>query len=721
MTHLRKVLFLMFFVSGFCGLLYQVVWVRLAFSHFGVITPVLSIIISVFMLGLAIGSFAAGRAVSTLHMKLGLSAVYFYAMAEGLIGAGAFVVPGLFVLGDTVLLSGGEMNSLRYLVLSALAMTGAILPWCVMMGATFPLMMSFIKEREQASATSFSFLYTANVLGALFGTILTADVLVELWGFQSTLALAGMLNFGIAAASLALGFRSRSGVRDLAERKSRDQSSSVSNRSGRESWVLAVLFATGLTSMALEVVWTRAFTPILTTTIYAFALILAVYLLATWCGSSLYRRHVKSQRVWTVGRLAALLACSAFLPIVLTDPRLNLGTIGVELGIFPFCMFLGYLTPQLVDRYSGGAPRAAGGAYALNIVGCVVGPLLASYVLLPQFGVKNSMLLLALPFLVLLALQAGLLSRVWLVFSGGAAAALLLTSALFAVSHEEKFPGGIVRRDYTATVISATIGGSKNLFVNGYGITVLTTVTKVMAHLPLAFSAEPPESALAICFGMGTTYRSLMSWGIRTVAVELVPSVKEAFSYYHSGTEELLRNPRGRIVIDDGRRFLKRTAETFDVITIDPPPPVEAAGSSLLYSREFYALARTRLKPTGILQQWFPEGEGPEASAITRALVESFPYVKVFRSFRDGGFHFLASGRPLIVPGVEAFRDRLPLEAQKDLLEWETGTALEQLLGRILAGEVDARKLMSSDPRQVVSDDRPYNEYYLLRRMFGKF
>ena len=90
-------------------------------------------------------------------------------------------------------------------------------------------------------------------------------------------------------------------------------------------------------------------------------------------------------------------------------------------------------------------------------------------------------------------------------------------------------------------------------------------------------------------------------------------------------------NPKGRIVIDDGRRFLKRTREKYDVIVVDPPPPVEAAGSSLLYSREFYELAKEHLQPGGILQIWFPGGTQATVQAVVRSLDESFPYVRCFR------------------------------------------------------------------------------------------
>ena len=97
----RRVLFFLFFLSGFCSLVYQVVWTRLAFASFGIITPVLSVVLSVFMLGLAVGSWAGGRWISSLVKRTGLSAAFFYAGAELLIGLGAFTVPKLFAVGES--------------------------------------------------------------------------------------------------------------------------------------------------------------------------------------------------------------------------------------------------------------------------------------------------------------------------------------------------------------------------------------------------------------------------------------------------------------------------------------------------------------------------------------------------------------------------------------------------------------------------------------------
>jgi spermidine synthase len=178
----RRILFFLFFLSGFSSLVYQVVWTRMAFASFGIITPVLSVVLSVFMLGLALGSWGGGRFIAAFAKRTGLSAINFYAFAELLIGLGAFAVPKLFAIGEGLLLASGETDSFGYLSLSALVLAVSILPWCVCMGATFPFMMAFVREQDEANTGSFSFLYLANVLGAMCGTFLTAVVWIELFG-----------------------------------------------------------------------------------------------------------------------------------------------------------------------------------------------------------------------------------------------------------------------------------------------------------------------------------------------------------------------------------------------------------------------------------------------------------------------------------------------------------------------------------------------------------
>ncbi len=732
----RPLLFFLFFVSGFCGLLYQVVWTRLAFASFGIITPVLSVVISVFMLGLSLGSWAGGRGISGLARRTGRSAVYFYAVAELIIGLGAFAVPTLFALGQRWLLALGAAGSLQYLVCSALALALSILPWCVCMGATFPLMMAYVREREPQSSESFSFLYLANVLGALAGTLLTAFVLVECLGFRHTLWVAAAGNFLIAAISVWLGQRSAEcGVRRSlsAEGGVRSAESASTPHATRNpqpaAFILWILFWTGFASMAMEVVWIRAFAPVVKTQVYSFALVVAAYLAATFVGSLLYRRHLAAQSARPTAELLALLCAAAFLPILVNDPRwvkadwlcvpdpwsvaLVLASIG------PFCAILGYLTPGLVDQYAGGSPAAAGKGYAVNVLGCILGPLCAGYILLPWLSERAALLLLGLPFFGFFFLTGQHLPARRRLGLGLAAGAALACALCFSDSYENHVlrseKNAVVRRDYAASVLSYGEGLQKLVCVNGIGMTTLTPVTKFMVHLPLAFHRGPAESALVICFGMGTTYRSALSWGIKTTAVELVPSVKDAFGFYHADAARVLQNPNGRIVVDDGRRYLERTRDQYDVIVIDPPPPIEAAGSSLLYSQEFYEVAKQRLRPHGILAAWHFGDDLLAGRAIARSLCECFPHVLLFGGVEDYGTHFLASMEPIELLSGAELAARLPAEAKADLLEWNPGQDLAAWFNHVLSRQSPADQVLDPDPKVRVTDDRPFNEYFLLR------
>ncbi|KAB2964845.1 MAG: hypothetical protein F9K18_07220, partial [Thermoanaerobaculia bacterium] len=405
-------------------------------------------------------------------------------------------------------------------------------------------------------------------------------------------------------------------------------------------------------------------------------------------------------------------------PTLATPGDLAAGALRVALGILPFCVLAGYLTPRLVDAGARGDPERAGRAYAFNLAGCIVGPLAAGFLLLPRVDERTALALLALPLLALAVIGQPARAAARALLAAG-----LVAGALWAATRDPMSPLGPrrVERDYAATSIATGEGMDRRLLVNGFGMTRLTPITKLMAHLPLALLDHPPRRALVVCFGMGTTFRSLASWRIDTTGVELIPGVVRLFDYFHADAGRVLASPAGaRVVVDDGRRFLERTGQRFDVITIDPPPPVMAAGSSLLYSREFYGLAAARLEAGGILHQWLPGGDDVVVAAFTRALAESFPYVRAFGSLEGWGVHFLASERPIELPSRAELDRRLPPAAQADLTEWTPAARPGDLFGRVFAREVAIEGLLARSPRTpALSDDRPLNEYFLLRSLFS--
>ena len=397
-----------FVVSGFCGLVYEVVWVRLAMASFGVTTALVAIVLSMFMAGLGLGSWCAGV---WTHRVLDLDAprmLRFYSIAELLVGISSLAVPLQLKLGR-MLLQGmggfGVWQTSRYYTLAGIWVAITLVPWCTCMGSTFPLLMAVIRQTDRpTSERSFSYLYVANVVGGLLGTIASAFFLIELLGFQGTLYVAGSLNAILALLALKLSFYTVSS--SSLETSTSGQATAPGLYGFPTAALLSLLFTTGLVAMGMEVIWIRQFTPYLGNVVYAFAGILAVYLVATVVGSQNYRSQADSHLPGESASAWSLLALFAVIPVLAADPLLPLAS-GFRLcAIVPFCAMAGFLTPLLVDALSSGDSDRAGTAYAVNIAGSIAGPLLAGFWLLPWLGERRASMVLSIPLFAIAVLTA---------------------------------------------------------------------------------------------------------------------------------------------------------------------------------------------------------------------------------------------------------------------------------------------------------------------------
>jgi len=709
--------FIFFLISGFCGILYELVWLRLAMAQYGVTTPIVSIVLSAFMGGLGIGSLIAGKLIRRYGQKFSVPPLWFYAGSELLIGLSALTVPSELAVGHRFLshlASSTEFSSVTYSLISGICIALTLVPWCALMGATIPLAMFAIRsDLRYQSSRSFSFLYVSNLLGAMLGAILPLAI-IEFRGFHSTLFVGMLLNFLIAFSAFVLAKARKIGS-DIAPEPN------VPVRSARNQGILAVLFLTGLTSMGMEVVWIRLYTPFVGVMVYSFALILVTYLGATFLGSFAYRSFAQNPESRGWFSLAAL-SLLAVLPLFACQPGHMNFLLRVMLGIAPFSAALGYITPQLVDLWSQGDADLAAHAYAVNVFGCILGPLVAGFILLPRISERWSLFLFAVPWILFgfsNFVQHYSTAAIW---RKRIAAVCFLALTLFATlkpkSFESHYPRHVLLRDNTATVIAAGTGVSRVLLVNGVGITTLTPTTKAMAHLPLALMDHRPDNVLVVCFGMGTTFRSALSWGIHVTAVDLVPSVPKLLWYYHADAPKLLHSPLAHVIIDDGRRYLDRTSDKFDLITIDPPPPLPAAGSSLLYSEEFYAVAKKHLKPHGILEQWLPSYSGDPflRSSIAKAIKLSFNHVRAFRSIEGWGVHLLASDWPIPARSSQDLAGELSANASGDFIEWGPAITPVGQFDILLNNEFNVDDIVAASPSApVMRDDRPTNEYFAVR------
>lgn len=712
--------FAFFFVSGFCSILYEVIWLRLTVAQFGITIAMTSIVLSVFMAGMGVGSWAAGTAARRYGARLSWSPLRLYATAELLIGCASLIVPLELLRGRSFLESwggGSGSSSAAYYVASGVLVALTLIPWCACMGATVPLAMWAIRSDTRFEARrSFSFLYTSNVIGAIAGAVIPL-ILIEIYGFHDTLRIGACLNATIGLVALTLTLRR---TRPMTEPLSAHSAAGPAPAAVAPAYgasPLVLLFLTGFATMGMEVIWIRLYTAFVGPLVYSFALILASYLAATATGALIYRQR-KNNREGGSRLSWILLGLLSLLPLVTADPRFPIpAALRVIFGVSLVSGVIGYLTPMLVDRWSGGDADRAGKAYAINVLGCIIGPLFASFVLLPHWSERAGLAIFSIPWFAMIPStpRSGANSKKTWVF-GLASVALALLIVLRAQDYTSKYPEGRILRDSTATVIAAGTGMDRELITNGVAMTNLIAPTKMMAHFSLASLNHPPRSALVICFGMGTTYRSAMSWGIPVTAVELVPSVPKLFTYYEEDGAQLLASPLSHIVIDDGRRFLERTDEKFDAIMIDPPPPVSAAASSLLYSEEFYAVARKHLEPGGILAQWLPGADVAVQSSVARALADSFPYVRVYQPVTGVGWHLIASMDPIPVRSADDMVARMPAQAVTDMLEWGPEKTSRRQMQLMLSNELTPAEMIARAPDMpTLSDDRPVNEYFLVR------
>ncbi len=292
--------FAFFFFSGFCSLLYELIWLRLTVAQYGVTIAMTSIVLSVFMAGMGAGSWIAGAIARRYGSRPSWSPLRLYAAAEAhhrlrfahgssriALRPPSASIPNARVVERSIQFF---IGNLLYLASGALVAV-TLIPWCACMGATVPLAMWAIRSESRPEASrSFSFLYTANVIGAMAGAIIPI-VLIELFGFNGTLRIGACLNFAIAAGAFALSFRYRRPSAETVAQPAATAAVASQPVAQNGSRVMMLLFFTGFATMGMEVIWFRLYTAFVGPLVYSFALILASYLAATVMGARMYRRR----------------------------------------------------------------------------------------------------------------------------------------------------------------------------------------------------------------------------------------------------------------------------------------------------------------------------------------------------------------------------------------------------------------------------------------------
>jgi len=753
----NRLIYLLFFLSGISGLIYETVWLRVLIRVLGCTVYATSIVLSAFMAGLAVGSYVLGRFVdqsknplrlyATLELGVGLSAAVIFFLFDQLIPVYRSIYGWV----------GGSRAALSFF--QSLLLFGCLLIPTSLMGGTLPVLSAHTKLYRTSFAIRVGNLYGLNTLGAVLGVVGSGLFTLGSIGELNTVLIGVLINlmvsliaFSLATATKKLPVSKASGETKDATQKSKIEYISPYPSFTRRMVIIAYAL-NGFAALAYEVVWTRMFQLHLGTSIYAFSMMLGVYLIGVAWGSIWGGKYINklkdplgffglAQIFIAFYSVLGMYLFTLFIPVSTRIALFNIIMLPVVM-VLPITFVLGLIFPAVSRSYVEKEEKVGGGVgrlYSMNTLGCIFGSLVCGFILIKSLGTRGTILTLAgvnlaIGLAIAWSRQARGKSFRYLkpVYAG------LVLSLLLGIFSPDPFYtvlkkeirtilGEDMEIYYHKESISATTTAfgskvqplSKYLWINGIGMTFLCTETKLMAHLPILLN-ENPKDILVVCFGMGTTLRSARVYKyMQCDVVELVPETYECYKYFHADGPEVLADPRVHHFVDDGRNFLLMRDKKYDVITMDPAPPLWSAGTVNLYAQEYFELCRSRLKPKGIMCVWVPPHAFTEVRMIMRTFQSVFPNATVWRGVKYPGFYLLGSMEPLKINPErfrQAYQDK---DVLTDLTEWDNLVpTYEAMLGLYLLSPKELEAFVRGEP--IITDNHPYTEFPLWRQTFDPY
>jgi len=725
-----------FFFSGFSALIYQVVWQRLLTVHYGVGAISMSLIVSVYMVGLGLGALFGGYLAERTTRRITL-----YCIVEFLIGAfGLISLPLLSFIGSHT--AGSSY------VLSLFYMFAFLCLPTFLMGTTLPLLTKVFNRLICDFLGSVSFLYFINTIGAAIGAVFASYLIISFFGLDVAAAIAVLINFFLAA----LIFLVRDS--DSGEYASGKTSRSIVDRDaifGSSAFLL--VFITGFLAIGYEIVWFRIIGVLTKASPYAFSTVLSVYLAGIAIGSfgmnKYLQRHRNIHKKSLFFSLQFLIGVSVVLTIIsyyyLTK---HTGFDTLTIASFQNDLHPSFKMPSmvsvsqfLIDMYgivdvfwwpaffvliptifmgasfplinllamsrSDEEGRTVGTVYFFNITGNVLGGLVTGFLLLPFLGTEMTLLAFS---------SIGLLFGLFVLNIGGrnvpfrrrvgsVATILLLTVAVFPRGgqlYEEMHTPPDTFDQVFETYLEEGVEGITLAYqqqdkvvnyINGLGHGGRPGYMFYYETLKALGFAPDIESALVIGFGTGSAVEMIQKSDVRAITlVELNETLMNNLSKMPV-IEDILSDPRLTIVFDDGRRYLLRTDKKFGLVAMDPLRTTTSYSNNV-YSRQFFELVSEHLSEDGVFMLW-----KDEHMVIPNTVHAVFDYVKVY------GFFILASNSPF----KEDREREKKILAQFSLAE--RGHILKAGTGQYIGDQTYFAKQASD---YLINEDwKPITEYYL--------
>ena len=705
-------LWLCFAVSGAAALGLELLWTRSAGLVLGATAPTAATVLACYFAGLGIGAALGRRPPARPIARYGLlelgaaaGALWSIAIFRVLAGEGAQPALG----------AGGLAGR-------AAAVAVALLPATVCLGATLPVLGQALAAARVG--TRGGLLYATNTLGGALG--------IAAMGFGLPSAI------GVTASYVAVaGASALAGLIALASGDATPAapgSAAPAPPGVAPARLRLVAGASGALGLGLEVLWTRLFAQVLHNSVYSFAAVSLVFLLALAAGAAagaLLLRRVAPPRVAAGALLAAALATVGGLWLFVRSTD-GLAYVGMQAGLGEYLLRIvglaaasagpgafcsGAVLPALWAAYGGhgGAARPLGDLTAANTFGAAAGALAAGFVLLPAIGLRAAFLLAAVTYLVLADVVAPARTRLRAAGYVALLAVVLLDPVRAPLTHLAagetlralaEGPAGIVSVVDTADDLQLRLD---NYYV--LGGSAAATNERRQGLVPLLLHPSPHRVAF-VGMATGITASAAVALGVeRTTVVELVPEVAAAAdAHFGAWNAALLRRPDVQLVVGDGRRFLVTTADRWDVVVSDLFIPWHA-GAGSLYAREMFETVAGRLSPGGLFCQWLPlyQMTREEFDAIARTFLAVFPEVSLWRNdfYPDRPVVGLVGRLTPCSIDLDGIGERLaavPAWSRDPLLATPQGVAM-LYLGDLTA----ARDLIASGPLN--TDDRPLIEF----------
>jgi spermidine synthase len=720
----RGLLLLVFVLSGATGLVYEIAWMRRLTHVFGSTTLAVSTVLAAFMGGLALGSFLFGHRADR-RPDQGLRLYGYFEIGIGLF---AVAVPLFFRGIEAVYLAlapAFEKLPALFLIVQLLLAILVLGPPTILMGGTLPLLSRFLVRRREEIGGLVGALYAANTIGAAAGAYAATYFLLPGIGVWRSEIVAAVVNVAIGVAALAMqktwtATAAPEGVspdqapeptpeeRDLEEIPPEEKRRGRARRARRMAEraaaatvvptpsaaaevssigpLLAGIALSGFAAMVYEVAWSRILAMILGSSVYAFGMMLLVFLVGLSLGSALFTRLAR--RVGAVPLFLGVLASNAVaglvsMALIPSLPGLFLRLFPAVQGSFvllqllqffvasvlllPPALFFGMAFPAAIAATTaseGGVGRGVGRVNAANTAGTVLGAFLGGFVLIPRLGLRATLMtaLTASAVATLVVLWKGTAGvQGWRRPASLAAGVLLVVLALtpawprevlasgagfFAKQYEspQQFFDGVRQmkllfyKDGINTTLSVDeIDGHR--YYRSNGKTDASTVPSDLAvqvllgQLPMLLHPDPKE-VFDLGLGTGASAAAIARYpGVEQIdIVDIEPAGQMAVRFFDSVNRNILAEPRVRYTPTDGRNFLLARKKKYDVIICDPSD-VWVAGVANLFTREYYELAKSRLKPGGVFVQWWHTHalHPDEMKLIVATLHRVFPHASYWR------------------------------------------------------------------------------------------